>query len=101
MKQYAHIFFDLDHTIWDFDKNAEEALHELYVIHSLQDIGLTSAEVFIETYTQNNHRLWRDSLSWRACRRVFVSTPRPRDYLLGASVADCHSVSRVPKFAGL
>ncbi|MDB5155783.1 MAG: noncanonical pyrimidine nucleotidase, YjjG family [Mucilaginibacter sp.] len=60
IKKYTHIFFDLDHTIWDFDKNAEEALHELYVSHRLNDIGLKSADVFIETYTQNNHRLWRE-----------------------------------------
>jgi putative hydrolase of the HAD superfamily len=58
--KYHHIFFDLDHTIWDFDKNAEEALHELYVIHRIKDIGLNSAEVFIETYTRNNHRLWAE-----------------------------------------
>ncbi|MDB5031146.1 YjjG family noncanonical pyrimidine nucleotidase [Mucilaginibacter sp.] len=58
--KYTHIFFDLDHTIWDFDKNAEEALLELYVLHRLHDIGLTSADAFIETYTQNNHRLWRE-----------------------------------------
>jgi putative hydrolase of the HAD superfamily len=60
MSKYQHLFFDLDHTIWDFDKNAEEALQELFVTHRLNDIGLTSADVFIETYTQNNHRLWRD-----------------------------------------
>ncbi|GAA4097933.1 YjjG family noncanonical pyrimidine nucleotidase [Mucilaginibacter panaciglaebae] len=60
MSKYQHIFFDLDHTIWDFDKNAEEALHELYLTHRLNDIGLTSAAVFIETYTENNHRLWRE-----------------------------------------
>lgn len=58
VKNYRHIFFDLDHTIWDFDKNAEETLHELYVIHKLNDIGLHSPEVFIETYTRNNHKLW-------------------------------------------
>jgi putative hydrolase of the HAD superfamily len=58
MKNYKHIFFDLDHTIWDFDKNAEETLQELYIIHKLKDIGLDSAELFIETYTRNNHRLW-------------------------------------------
>ncbi len=58
--KYTHIFFDLDHTIWDFDKNAEEALHELYAIHRLQEIGLNSAELFIETYTRNNHRLWAE-----------------------------------------
>jgi putative hydrolase of the HAD superfamily len=59
-KTYKHIFFDLDHTIWDFDKNAEETLHELFVIHRLNDIGLTSADIFIETYTANNHKLWRE-----------------------------------------
>jgi len=53
-----HIFFDLDHTIWDFDKNAEEALYELYDIHRLKEIGLSSPELFIETYTRNNHHLW-------------------------------------------
>lgn len=58
MKKYRHIFFDLDHTIWDFDKNAEEALHELYVIYKLREIGLPSVELFIETYTRNNHSLW-------------------------------------------
>src|SRR5882757_6505540 len=58
MKNYKHIFFDLDHTIWDFDKNAEETLHELYQAHQLHTIGLTSADVFIETYTRNNHQLW-------------------------------------------
>ncbi|HWZ36122.1 MAG TPA: YjjG family noncanonical pyrimidine nucleotidase [Mucilaginibacter sp.] len=60
MSKYQHIFFDLDHTIWDFDKNAEEALHELFVTHRLNDIGLASANAFIETYTENNHRLWRE-----------------------------------------
>lgn len=59
-KTYKHIFFDLDHTIWDFDKNAEEALHELFVLHRLNDIGLHSADVFIEAYTANNHKLWRE-----------------------------------------
>jgi len=57
-KHYRHIFFDLDHTIWDFDKNAEETLQELYVIHGLDKIGLSSADAFIETYTRNNHSLW-------------------------------------------
>jgi putative hydrolase of the HAD superfamily len=58
--KYRHLFFDLDHTIWDFDKNAEEALNELYILHRLNDIGLSSADVFIETYTRNNHRLWAE-----------------------------------------
>src|ERR1700744_4791010 len=55
---YRHVFFDLAHTIWDFDKNAEETLQELFVIHELNKIGLSSADEFIETYTRNNHNLW-------------------------------------------
>jgi putative hydrolase of the HAD superfamily len=58
--KYKHIFFDLDHTIWDFDKNAEEALHELYGIYALKQLGLHSPDLFIETYTRNNHQLWAE-----------------------------------------
>jgi putative hydrolase of the HAD superfamily len=58
--KYRHLFFDLDHTIWDFDKNAEEALHELYSIYDLRKLGLHSADQFIEIYTRNNHRLWAE-----------------------------------------
>lgn len=81
MKNYKHIFFDLDHTIWDFDKNAEEALNELYHIHQLQSIGLTSADLFIETYTRHNHQLWaqyhigaitKDELRDARFKRTFV-----------------------------
>ncbi|MFM6976638.1 MAG: YjjG family noncanonical pyrimidine nucleotidase [Sphingobacteriaceae bacterium] len=58
--KYEHIFFDLDHTIWDFDRNAEETLHELYHTYGLKELGLHSPDLFIETYTENNHRLWAD-----------------------------------------
>lgn len=54
-----HIFFDLDHTIWDFDRNAQETLLELYEVYGLKALGLHSAEKFIAHYTENNHRLWQ------------------------------------------
>lgn len=53
-----HLFFDLDHTIWDFDKNAEETLRELYAHYQLHKLGLSSCEDFIAAYTHNNHQLW-------------------------------------------
>lgn len=53
-----HIFFDLDHTLWDFDKNAKETLLELYELHQLANLGLECANTFIERYTHNNHQLW-------------------------------------------
>lgn len=53
------IFFDLDHTIWDFDLNARETLHELYYTHKFNDLfNRPNSDEFIETYTLNNHRVW-------------------------------------------
>ncbi len=54
-----HLFFDLDHTIWDFDKNAEETLHDLYFKYKFDDLfNIPTSDSFIETYTVNNHRVW-------------------------------------------
>lgn len=52
------IFFDLDHTLWDFEKNASETLTELFDSYRFQRLGIESATVFIDTYNRNNHRLW-------------------------------------------
>ncbi|WP_421945821.1 YjjG family noncanonical pyrimidine nucleotidase [Pedobacter sp.] len=60
MKNKKHIFFDLDHTIWDFDRNAEETLNELYNTYKLDELGLKSCTDFIAKYTENNHQLWAD-----------------------------------------
>ncbi|WP_231459252.1 MULTISPECIES: YjjG family noncanonical pyrimidine nucleotidase [unclassified Pedobacter] len=60
LKNKKHIFFDLDHTIWDFDRNAEETLQELYKKYKLDELGLKSCSDFISKYTENNHKLWAD-----------------------------------------
>lgn len=53
------IFFDLDHTIWDFDRNAEETLDDLYFKYGFDQLfDNKSSQLFIATYTENNHRLW-------------------------------------------
>lgn len=58
-REKKDIFFDLDHTIWDFDKNAEESLQELYFKYKFDSLfDKESPTRFIETYTINNHRLW-------------------------------------------
>jgi putative hydrolase of the HAD superfamily len=71
---YNHLFFDLDHTIWDFDKNAEETLQELYHTYNLKDLGLHSADRFIETYTINNHQLWADYHVGKISKQVLRET---------------------------
>ena len=71
---YKHLFFDLDHTIWDFDKNAEETLHELYHVYDLKQLGLNSPDAFIEVYTRNNHQLWADYHVGKISKQVLRET---------------------------
>ena len=58
MKTYQHLFFDLDHTIWDFDANAKDALKESYLHHELALRGIEPFENFYEKYAFHNKRLW-------------------------------------------
>ncbi|MDW3196229.1 MAG: YjjG family noncanonical pyrimidine nucleotidase [Cytophagales bacterium] len=51
------IFFDLDHTLWDYDTNARETLFEIYDDFRL-DRGFSSAEEFFQTYLVHNEKLW-------------------------------------------
>ncbi|HTN20183.1 MAG TPA: YjjG family noncanonical pyrimidine nucleotidase [Pelobium sp.] len=81
MKQYKHIFFDLDHTLWDFDKNAEETLNELYHSYKLCDLGLNSCDIFIETYTINNHQLWADYHLGKISKTVLRETRFKKTFL--------------------
>ena len=57
-KTYNHIFFDLDHTLWDFERNAEETKLELYEKLNLKARGIENYETFREKYTGINQALW-------------------------------------------
>lgn len=50
-----HIFFDLDHTLWDFDKNSEIAF-ELIFQEVLPQINV---EAFIRVYAPINQACWK------------------------------------------
>jgi putative hydrolase of the HAD superfamily len=58
MKKYSHLFFDLDNTLWDFESNSAETLHELYEKHNLSSLGIPSVSLFIEKYQLRNQMLW-------------------------------------------
>ena len=59
MKTYRHLFFDLDHTLWDFDRNAGETLQTLFEQHNLSRYGTFTVDEFIARYQDINHALWR------------------------------------------
>ena len=56
--KYKHLFFDLDHTLWDFETNAKETLEELYGMHALAARGIADFDHFFERYSYHNERLW-------------------------------------------
>jgi putative hydrolase of the HAD superfamily len=58
VKKYETIFFDLDHTLWDFEKNSQEALTEIYHDLRLDSYGIPAPEPFISFYQEHNHRCW-------------------------------------------
>ncbi|MEQ9188477.1 MAG: YjjG family noncanonical pyrimidine nucleotidase [Cryomorphaceae bacterium] len=59
MSKYKHIFFDLDHTLWDFHTNSVEALEELFVSFDLSNVTkVSSSKYFIDRYIFHNDRMW-------------------------------------------
>ena len=79
--QYRHIFFDLDHTLWDFDLNAKEALGELYQLLDLNAEGVHEFDTFYERYLHHNQVLWdryhhgfisSEELKWKRMWRTLL-----------------------------
>jgi len=73
-KTYRHLFFDLDHTLWDFEKNSELTMRRLYDEYQLADLGIADFDTFYKQYTIHNDKLWdrfrngyikREALRWK------------------------------------
>ena len=58
MKTYKHIFFDLDRTLWDLEKNSDETIVELYEKHALEKAGIRPFEHFSQLYREVNDKMW-------------------------------------------
>ena len=56
--KYRHLFFDLDHTLWDFDANARSTLLHLHTELNLEQRGVDDFELFHRKYLAHNERLW-------------------------------------------
>ena len=44
--KYKHLFFDLDHTLWDFEANSRQTLEELYYSMQLGSKGVNDFDLF-------------------------------------------------------
>ncbi|WP_298896669.1 YjjG family noncanonical pyrimidine nucleotidase [uncultured Psychroserpens sp.] len=55
IKGIKHIFFDLDHTLWDFDKNSALTFEKIFEIHQLD----LDTKDFLDLYEPINLNYWK------------------------------------------
>ncbi len=81
MASYKHIFFDLDHTLWDFDTNAKESLMDIFSEFNLEEKVTSDFNTFYEKYLYHNKILWEryqkgfisaDELKWKRMWRTLL-----------------------------
>ncbi|MFN8249053.1 MAG: YjjG family noncanonical pyrimidine nucleotidase [Ferruginibacter sp.] len=81
MPAYKHLFFDLDHTLWDFDTNAKYSLSEIYAEFDLDKNVTPVFDDFYQKYIYHNEILWdryqkgfitADELKWRRMWRTLL-----------------------------
>ena len=58
MAKIKHLFFDLDRTLWDFEKNSHEELVSIYQENQLHQKGISLKEEFIKVYKNINNECW-------------------------------------------
>jgi putative hydrolase of the HAD superfamily len=79
--KYRHLFFDLDHTLWDFDTNSRQTLEQLYATLDLKSKGVHDFDLFHKNYLVHNDILWDryrngyikvDELRWKRMWRTLL-----------------------------
>ena len=85
--KYRHLFFDLDHTLWDFEANARETLAELHQSLELEQRGVNDFEMFHKNYLAHNERLWEKYRNGKI-RQEELRTKRMSLSLLDFKIAD-------------
>jgi len=79
--KYKHLFFDLDHTLWDFDANAKSTLTDLFALFELDTKVAAPFEDFYRKYLYHNEILWdkyhnglitADDLKWKRMWRTLL-----------------------------
>lgn len=79
--KYHYLFYDLDHTLWDFEANSVETLRDLYQETGLQERGISDFNDFNQVYHEINDKLWdrfrkgfltRQDLRWKRMFQTLV-----------------------------
>lgn len=73
-KTYRHLFFDLDHTLWDFDTNSKATLERVFEGNRLGELTSVPFHEFHARYSLHNYFYWgqyskgligQEELRWR------------------------------------
>ncbi|MBC7866266.1 MAG: noncanonical pyrimidine nucleotidase, YjjG family [Gloeobacteraceae cyanobacterium ES-bin-316] len=81
MNKYKHLFFDLDHTLWDFDSNARTTLTKIYGKFDLDTRVNAAFDDFYQKYLFHNNHLWEryhqglisaEDLKWKRMWRTML-----------------------------
>ena len=51
----SHVFFDLDHTLWDFDKNSALTFEKIFELNNIN----VNLDEFVEVYEPINFNYWK------------------------------------------
>jgi len=79
--KYSHLFFDLDHTLWDFETNSRYTLKELHESFELHARGIEDFDLFHKNYLAHNEILWEryrngfikvDELRWKRMWQTLI-----------------------------
>lgn len=95
--KYRHIFFDLDHTLWDFETNATETLGEIYSHFELKNKGIVSVSGFINMYKSINEKMWDDYEKGRISKE-YLRTKRYHKTLLSFGIDDKKLSEKIGEF---
>lgn len=80
MNKYKHLFFDLDRTLWDFEKNSVLTLKEIFEEAKIGEKAQIGFNDFHEYYVDYNHHLW-DLYKDGKIEKAYLSVQRFRGSL--------------------
>ncbi len=95
--QYKHLFFDWDHTLWDFETNSERSLTSIYYEFDLRRFGLQSPQHFIDTYKPLNKKLWTEFREGKIDAQT-VKIKRFQECLKQFSLTDLELIRQIKSF---
>jgi HAD superfamily hydrolase (TIGR01549 family) len=86
LKKITHIFFDLDHTLWDYDTSSTQALTDLYYKFDLTQL-FVSPDAFVKVFHHVNGALW-DRYNKGEVDREHIRTERFAQVVAGRIAED-------------